>query len=117
MDLLVEPLGPGLVDSAENTHNYLESVAIKTALDISEGRLKVERKRPFAESAVNYFLTRRPLIDSVVLRMAREKIMKQTLGNYPAPLKILEVVRTGLVNGKQAGYEEEARVSFLCYNF
>ncbi|KAI6182233.1 Mitochondrial trifunctional protein alpha subunit [Aphelenchoides bicaudatus] len=109
VDLLVEPLGPGLIDASQNTHNYLESVAIKTALDISEGKLKVERKRPFVESATNYFLTRRPLIDSVVLRMAREKIMKQTFGNYPAPLKILDVVRNGLVNGKQVGYEEEAR--------
>ncbi|KAI6208211.1 Mitochondrial trifunctional protein alpha subunit [Aphelenchoides besseyi] len=109
VDLLVEPLGPGLVDAAENTHNYLEKVAVQTALDISEGRLKVERKRPFVESATNYFLTRRPLLDSVVMRMAREKVMKQTLGNYPAPLKILDVVRTGLVSGSQVGYEEEAR--------
>lgn len=74
VDLLVEPLGPGLVDSAENTHKYLESVAIQTALDISSGKLKVERKRPFVEAATNYFLTRRPLIDSVVLRMARDKV-------------------------------------------
>jgi len=109
VDLLVEPLGPGLVDTAENTHNYLEKVAVQTALDISEGRLKVERKRPLVETVTNYLLTRRPLIDSVVLRMAREKIMKQTMGNYPAPLKILDVVRAGLVSGKQAGYEEEAR--------
>jgi enoyl-CoA hydratase/long-chain 3-hydroxyacyl-CoA dehydrogenase len=110
VDLLVEPLGPGLVDASENTHKYLETVAVQTALDISSGKLKIERKRPFIEAATNYFLTRRPLIDSVVLRMARDKIMKQTLGNYPAPLKILDVVRAGLVNGKQVGYEEESRV-------
>lgn len=109
VDLLVEPLGPGIVDSPGNTHAYLEEVAIKTALDISEGKLKIERKRPFVESATNYFLTRRPLIDSVVMRMAREKVMSQTLGNYPAPLKILDVVRTGLVDGKQAGFEQEAK--------
>lgn len=35
--------------------------------------------------------------------------MKQTLGNYPAPLAILDVIRTGLVTGKQAGYEQEAK--------
>lgn len=39
--------------------------------------------------------------------------MKQTMGNYPAPLKILDVIRTGLVTGKQAGYEEEAKVCCL----
>lgn len=43
--------------------------------------------------------------------------MKQTMGNYPAPLKILDAVRAGLVSGKQAGYEEEARViSALKFN-
>ncbi|KAI6229053.1 Mitochondrial trifunctional protein alpha subunit [Aphelenchoides fujianensis] len=109
VDLLVEPLGPGVLEAAENTHQYLEKVAVQTALDISEGRLKVERKRPFLQSATNYFLSRRPLLDSVVIRMARDKIMKQTMGNYPAPLKILDVVRAGLVSGGQAGYEEEAR--------
>lgn len=35
--------------------------------------------------------------------------MKQTMGNYPAPLKILQVVRTGIVKGAAAGYEAEAK--------
>jgi enoyl-CoA hydratase/long-chain 3-hydroxyacyl-CoA dehydrogenase len=34
--------------------------------------------------------------------------MKMSKGLYPAPLKILEVVRTGLDKGVQAGYEAEA---------
>merc|ERR1719427_1658762 len=33
--------------------------------------------------------------------------MKQTNGLYPAPLKILEVIRTGLDKGEAAGYEAE----------
>lgn len=41
--------------------------------------------------------------------------MKQTGGNYPAPLKILDVIRTGLVDGKNKGYEEEAKVEFIDY--
>lgn len=107
---MVEPLGPGSVDAATGTHHYLEEVAIQAALQISSGQLKVERQRPLIERVSNYFLSRRPLIDSVTLRMAREKVMKQTAGNYPAPLKILDVVRTGLVDGKQEGYEKEAKV-------
>ena len=137
VDLVVEPLGPGLDEPAASTHAYLERIAVQTALDIAERRLKVERKRPFMEvrvsclivystgttipafffcrlkSATNYFLSRRPLLDSVVLRMARDKVLKQTYGNYPAPLKILESVRAGLVNSRQEGYEEEARVCCL----
>jgi enoyl-CoA hydratase/long-chain 3-hydroxyacyl-CoA dehydrogenase len=34
--------------------------------------------------------------------------MKATYGLYPAPLKILEVVRTGLDKGADAGYKAES---------
>ena len=46
--------------------------------------------------------------------------MKQTQGNYPAPLKILDVVRTGLVDGDHEGYEMETKVNLefvLLFNF
>ena len=70
------------------------------------------------------------VLDKVVLKMARDKVrkmfkiakmhfcfqvMKQTAGNYPAPLKILDVIRTGLVNGPTQGYAAEAKAGF--YNF
>jgi len=109
VDLVVEPLGPGVGPADVITHQHLERVAFQTAKDLADGKLKVERVRPFAERATNYFLSRRPLLDSVVLRMARDKVMKQTHGNYPAPLKILDVVRAGLTNGPDAGYEMEAK--------
>lgn len=88
-------------------------MAIQAALEIGSGNLKLERKRPMVETISNYLLSRRPLIDTVALRMARDKIMKQTAGNYPAPLKILEVIRSGLVDGKKQGYEEEAKVKIF----
>lgn len=113
VDSVVEPLGPGICSELENTHRYLEEIAIKYAQDISQGKLKINRQRPLVERVSNYFLSRRPLIDSVVLRTAREKILKQTAGNYPAPLKILEVVRTGLIDGQPAGFELEAKVIFI----
>jgi enoyl-CoA hydratase/long-chain 3-hydroxyacyl-CoA dehydrogenase len=74
VDQVVQPIGPGLTEAATGTHDYLEKVAVKTALDISSGRLKVDRKRPTFERIVNYFATRRPLIDSLFLRMARDKV-------------------------------------------
>ena len=67
------------------------------------------------------------VLDNVVLKMARDKVrkmfkiakmhfcfqvMKQTAGNYPAPLKILDVIRTGLVNGPTQGYAAEAKAGF-----
>ena len=39
--------------------------------------------------------------------------MKKTAGLYPAPLKIMEVIRTGIEKGEKAGYEAEAQVSML----
>uniref|UniRef100_A0AC35TNS3 Enoyl-CoA hydratase n=1 Tax=Rhabditophanes sp. KR3021 TaxID=114890 RepID=A0AC35TNS3_9BILA len=109
VDMIVQPLGVGIDTAENNTHKYLEEVAIKTAKNISNGSLKIERVLPFADRVQNYFLSRRPLIDSVVMRMAKEKVMKQTNGNYPAPLAILETIRTGLVEGKEAGYDAEAK--------
>ena len=38
------------------------------------------------------------------------QVMKQTAGLYPAPLKIMEVIRTGVEKGKVAGYEAECQV-------
>uniref|UniRef100_A0AC34RC90 Enoyl-CoA hydratase n=1 Tax=Panagrolaimus sp. JU765 TaxID=591449 RepID=A0AC34RC90_9BILA len=109
VDLVVEPLGPGADKPEVITHKYLEQIAVQTAKDLADGKLKVDRTRPFIERATNYFLSRRPLLDSVVLRMARDKVMKQTSGNYPAPLKILDVVRAGLTSGKDVGFELEAK--------
>lgn len=50
------------------------------------------------------------VLDNVVLKMAKDKVMKMTAGNYPAPLKIMNVIREGLVNGNTNGYAAEAKV-------
>lgn len=44
-----------------------------------------------------------------VFKKAKAQVMKATGGLYPAPLKILEVVRVGLDKGPVAGFETEAR--------
>ena len=45
--------------------------------------------------------------DNIVFKKARETVMKMTNGLYPAPLKIIDVVKTGLQKGPIAGYEAE----------
>ena len=42
-----------------------------------------------------------------VFDQARKKVMKQTNGLYPAPLKILDAIRAGVDKGKEAGYKAE----------
>ena len=44
----------------------------------------------------------------LVLRMAARRVLKLTGGRYPAPLRILSVVRRGLRGGARAGFDAEA---------
>ena len=44
-----------------------------------------------------------------IFNKAKSQVMKMTNGLYPAPLKIIEVVKTGLEKGEAAGYEAEIK--------
>jgi 3-hydroxyacyl-CoA dehydrogenase/enoyl-CoA hydratase/3-hydroxybutyryl-CoA epimerase len=46
---------------------------------------------------------------AVAFRQARERVMKETRGHYPAPLAALDAMATGLAKGQSAGLEAEAR--------
>ena len=54
-------------------------------------------------------LENNPVGRKIVFDQARKQVMKTTGGNYPAPLRALEVVRVGLDDGTEAGLEAEAR--------
>jgi len=45
---------------------------------------------------------------SIIFNKAREAVMKQTKGQYPAPLKALEVIEKGLAKGFDAGIKAES---------
>ncbi|NWR25292.1 ECHA enzyme, partial [Emberiza fucata] len=51
-----------------------------------------------------------PFVRQQVYKTVESKVQKQTKGLYPAPLKIIEVVKTGLDQGRDAGYLIEAQV-------
>jgi 3-hydroxyacyl-CoA dehydrogenase / enoyl-CoA hydratase / 3-hydroxybutyryl-CoA epimerase len=53
-------------------------------------------------------LERNPVGRSVVFNQAGKTVRAKTHGNYPAPEKILEVVRIGLADGIKKGQEAEA---------
>lgn len=46
---------------------------------------------------------------NMLFKKVQGKVMKMTQGNYPAPLKIIEAVRTGLDKGSAAGYIQESK--------
>ncbi|KAK6731145.1 hypothetical protein RB195_007544 [Necator americanus] len=109
VDSIVQPLGDGLEPAAINTHKYLERVAVDTARQLANGSLKASREKPLLEKVVQKAMTTSFVLDNVVMKMARDKVMKQTGGNYPAPLKILEAVRAGIVEGPSRGYSMESQ--------
>jgi len=108
VDMLVEPLGPGLVGPEENTLQYLEEVAVGVAKGFAKtGVPKPKKKnmtRNLMDKAFQYDIVRNYVFDQ-----AKSKVMKMTNGLYPAPLKIIDVIKTGLEKGPAAGYEAEAQ--------
>ncbi len=51
-----------------------------------------------------------PLTRPIIYSTAKKNVLKETHGNYPAPLAALDAVRTGLEKGPAEGYRSEARL-------
>ncbi|KAK3912686.1 Trifunctional enzyme subunit alpha, mitochondrial [Frankliniella fusca] len=101
VDLTVDPLGETFRNS-----EYLEEVAVKVAKDIATGKMKVERSPSLVDRIFANALKIQYARD-FVLGKAKDGVMKATGGNYPAPLKIIELVRTNMEKGESAAFEFE----------
>ena len=92
----------GLVDEVVPQSILLEA-AVKRAL----------KGKPQREAAklnmVGKVLERTGFGRNVLFSQARKQTLKKTHGNYPAPLKILDVIKAGVDNGIRAGLEAEAK--------
>nr|CAG4649110.1 EOG090X01G2 [Scapholeberis mucronata] len=106
VDLTVQPLGPGLDLSDHQTLQHLEEVAVLTAKNLASGLLKINRPKSLTDRALKVALGYN-LVKDQIFNKAKAQVMKQTNGLYPAPLKILEVLRTTLDKGSEAGYAAE----------
>lgn len=106
---LVEPLGPGIANPEDRTLQYLEEVAINMAKDFAKNGLPKPKKpsmmKNLMSKAFEYDFVR-----NYVFNQAKAKVMGTTKGLYPAPLKILDVIKTGIEKGEVAGYQAEAEV-------
>ncbi|XP_046961372.1 trifunctional enzyme subunit alpha, mitochondrial [Vanessa cardui] len=108
VDLLVSPLGPGMGQPESNTMKYLENVAIQVAKDIASGKITVDRTKKGLVNKITASVMQWDYVKNMIFNKAKEQVMKASGGLYPAPLKILDVVRTGVDKGPVAGYEAEA---------
>jgi len=102
----------GLVDECVHPDILIEA-AIQRGREISRRprRLPAWRRARAGLSwgrPRNWLLTGNPLGRRLVFDRARQRTAKKTRGNYPAPDKILEVVRTGLESGARKGEAAEA---------
>ena len=96
-------LRAGLVDEVVHPA-ALERAAIDRAKR-GEKR-KVQGGTSLVERAVTWLAPARAL----ALRQARSRVLAETKGHYPAPLKALEAIAIGLSRGMDAGLEAEARL-------
>lgn len=95
-------LRAGLVDEVVHP-SALERAAIDRA---RAGRKRgVEGGRTAVERAATWLAP----IRTVVVRQARERVMKETRGHYPAPLRTLDAIAAGLAGGMRVGFDAEAR--------
>lgn len=88
---------------------YLEETAVKAAQDLASGKLKAVRGPKSLIDKIIQQLMSFEFVKDQIFKRAKAQVMKATGGLYPAPLKILEVIRTGLDKGPVAGFDAEAR--------
>ncbi|KFO23368.1 trifunctional enzyme subunit alpha, mitochondrial [Fukomys damarensis] len=108
VDQLVEPLGPGVKPPEERTIEYLEEVAVTFAKGLADKKITPKRDKGLVEKLTSYAM-KIPFVRQQVYKTVEEKVQKQTKGLYPAPLKIIDAVKTGIEQGNDAGYLAESQ--------
>ncbi len=74
------------------------------AADLAAGKAPKARKPDMQEEVQELLLERNALGRMVVLREARKKVMEQSKGLYPAPLRILDVVAEGTYEAESKAF-------------
>uniref|UniRef100_A0A4W6BXG4 enoyl-CoA hydratase n=1 Tax=Lates calcarifer TaxID=8187 RepID=A0A4W6BXG4_LATCA len=105
---LVDPLGPGLKSPEERTIDYLEEVAIECARGIVNKKIPLRKEKGTMQSKL-YYIMSFGFVRNQIYKTVHGKVMKQSKGLYPAPLKIIECVKTGVEQGPVAGYLAESQ--------
>nr|XP_056709132.1 trifunctional enzyme subunit alpha, mitochondrial isoform X2 [Euleptes europaea] len=108
VDQLVDPLGPGIKSPEERTIEYLEEVAITFAKGLASKTVSRKKDKGLIQKVTDYAMNI-PFVREQVYKTVEGKVRKQTKGLYPAPLNIIEVVKTGLEHGNEAGYLLESQ--------
>ncbi|MGB7159492.1 MAG: 3-hydroxyacyl-CoA dehydrogenase NAD-binding domain-containing protein [Tepidisphaeraceae bacterium] len=87
----------------------VDEVVRPEALLAAAKRIVTSRARGHHASWFDRAAAGLPPVRSRILDAARRETIEKTHGNYPAPLRLLDVVRAGFERGFAAGLEEERR--------
>lgn len=82
---------------------------MKIAQDLASGKIKMQRGPKSLVDKITQQVMSLNFVKDQIFKKAKAQVMKATGGLYPAPLKILEVVRTGLDKGLIVGLDAEAK--------
>jgi 3-hydroxyacyl-CoA dehydrogenase/enoyl-CoA hydratase/3-hydroxybutyryl-CoA epimerase len=99
-----QALKAGLVDDVVPS-SVLMSIAEQKAMSLSQ-RGKHDRTRK--QSAMDKLLENNTVGRNIVYQQAQKTVATKTQGNYPAPLKIIDCIRTGIEISSESGYQLEA---------
>uniref|UniRef100_A0A8C1JNT0 Trifunctional enzyme subunit alpha, mitochondrial n=1 Tax=Cyprinus carpio TaxID=7962 RepID=A0A8C1JNT0_CYPCA len=105
---LVDTLGPGLKSPEERTIEYLEEVAVEAARGLAKKQIPLTKEKGLMQKIQDYVMSY-PFVRQQIYNTVQNKVMKQTKGLYPAPLKIIECVKAGVEQGPTAGYLAESQ--------
>ncbi len=97
----------GLVDALVPDARFFDHVR-----DFARERASRPRRAGDAGGGIDLkemLLEKNPLGRKVLFDQARKKTLAETRGHYPAPLRAIEVIRIGIEDGRQAGFDAEAR--------
>ena len=93
----------GLVDEVVDKSKLLKA-AFKMIEKINAKKFQRKKiKKPIFQQLLDHTLIGR----NIIFNQAKKKILHITKGNYPAPLAIIDCVKTGIKKGNNAGYESE----------
>ncbi len=97
----------GLADEVTYKEILIDRAVALAKKAIGKSRQKkVRARRPLAIK----LLESNPLTRTIIYRVAKKNVLKETRGNYPAPLAALDAVRYGLAHAGEEGYKHEAKL-------
>ncbi|KAG7251302.1 hypothetical protein CRUP_007898, partial [Coryphaenoides rupestris] len=73
----------------ERTVEYLEEVAIECARGIVAKKIPLTKDKGMMQKVQDYIMSY-PMVRNQIYKTVHSKVMKQSKGLYPAPLKIID---------------------------